>query len=55
MLWILLLLLILVVFGFGFTTQILWWAAAVLLICWIVGFTQRGHGGGSRRSGRSHR
>ncbi|MDQ0948637.1 hypothetical protein QFZ24_002560 [Streptomyces phaeochromogenes] len=51
MLWILLLLLILVVFGFGFTMQTLWWVAAVLLVCWIVGFAMRGRGGG-RRGGR---
>ncbi|MEI5097732.1 hypothetical protein RB200_02505 [Streptomyces sp. PmtG] len=43
--WILLLLLILVIFGFGFTTQILWYVAAALLVLWLVGFVKRGRGG----------
>ncbi|MDV9168844.1 hydrophobic protein [Streptomyces sp. W16] len=53
-LWILLFLLILVVFGFGFTTQALWWVAAVLLGVWIFGFARRGRGRGRRRGGRRY-
>ncbi|OOV24895.1 hypothetical protein SM007_28350 [Streptomyces avermitilis] len=33
--------------------QALWWAAAVLLVVWIVGFAMRGRGGGGR--GLKHR
>ena len=50
--WILLLLLILVIFGFGFTTQILWYVAAVLLAVWLIGFVMRGRSGG-RSGGRN--
>ncbi|WP_405972842.1 hydrophobic protein [Streptomyces sp. NBC_00988] len=53
-LWILLFLLILVVFGLGFTTQALWWVAAVLLVVWIFSFARRGRGGGRRRGGRRY-
>lgn len=38
--WILLLLLALVLFWFGFTTHMLWIAAAVLLVVWVVGFSR---------------
>ncbi|TQJ86028.1 hydrophobic protein [Streptomyces sp. SLBN-31] len=48
-LWILLLLLILVVFGFGFIMHLLWWAAVVLLVVWIVGFVMRGRRGARHR------
>jgi hypothetical protein len=50
MLLILALLLVLVFFGAGFAVHILWIAAAVLLVLWLVGFVLgRGEGAGSHR------
>ncbi|MDT0447712.1 hydrophobic protein [Streptomyces hesseae] len=48
---IVLLLLALVLFGFGFAMHLLWIAAAVVLIVWILGFARhrRGRQGGGRR------
>ncbi|MEV8093118.1 hydrophobic protein [Kitasatospora sp. NPDC085879] len=42
----LVLLLILVLFGAGFAVNVLWWAAIVLLIVWVVGFFARSGSGG---------
>ncbi|MEU2870578.1 hydrophobic protein [Streptomyces olivoreticuli] len=60
--WIALLLPILILFGFGFVAHLLWIAAAVVLIIWILGFGRhsRSHGGlvgrnRHRRHGRAHR
>ena len=38
----LLLLLIAILFGVGFTAHLLWVAAVVLLIVWLIGFVARG-------------
>ncbi|ARZ72461.1 hydrophobic protein [Streptomyces sp. HU2014] len=52
-----LLLLALVLFGFGFVVPLLWIAAAVVLIVWILGFARhrRGHRGRGRRYAGSRR
>jgi hypothetical protein len=50
MLLVLALLLVLIFFGAGFAVHILWIAAAVLLVLWLVGFVLgRGEGAGSHR------
>jgi hypothetical protein len=50
MLLILALLLVLIFFGAGFAVHVLWIAAAVLLVLWLVGFVLgRGEGAGSHR------
>jgi hypothetical protein len=50
MLLILALLLVLILFGAGFAVHLLWIAAAVLLILWLVGFAVgRGENAGSHR------
>ncbi|MGX8904263.1 hydrophobic protein [Streptomyces netropsis] len=51
-----LLLLALALFGFGFVMPLLWIAAAVVLIVWILGFARhrRGRRGGRRYAG-NHR
>jgi lysylphosphatidylglycerol synthetase-like protein (DUF2156 family) len=50
MLLVLALLLVLIVFGAGFAVHLLWIAALVLLVLWIVGFAiGRGEGAGSHR------
>ncbi len=50
MVLILALLLVLVLFGAGFAVHLLWIAAAVLLVLWLVGFViGRGEGAGSHR------
>jgi len=47
---ILALLLVLILFGAGFAVHLLWVAAAVLLLLWVVGFAiGRGEGAGSHR------
>jgi hypothetical protein len=47
---ILALLLVLILFGAGFALHLLWIAAAVLLVLWLVGFAVgRGEGAGSHR------
>ena len=47
---ILALLLVLVLFGAGFAVHLLWIAAAVFLVLWLVGFAiGRGEGAGSHR------
>jgi lysylphosphatidylglycerol synthetase-like protein (DUF2156 family) len=44
------LLLVLILFGAGFAVHMLWIAAAVLLVLWLVGFAMgRGEGAGSHR------
>jgi hypothetical protein len=44
------LLLVLIFFGAGFALHILWIAAAILLVLWLVGFViGRGEGAGSHR------
>ncbi|MET9413250.1 hydrophobic protein [Streptomyces klenkii] len=50
---IVLLLLALVLLGFGFVVHLLWIAAAVVLIVWILGFARHRHGrsGGRRYAG----
>ncbi|TJZ99802.1 DUF5670 family protein [Actinacidiphila oryziradicis] len=50
-LWILLLLLVLVLFGVGFSVHLLWIAAVVLLILWLLGFMRHGRSNSGRRSG----
>jgi hypothetical protein len=43
-------LLVLILFGAGFAVHLLWIAAAVLLVLWLVGFALgRGEGAGSHR------
>lgn len=50
MVLILALLLVLVLFGTGFAVHLLWVAAAVFLVLWLVGFAiGRGEGAGSHR------
>ena len=50
MVLILALLLVLILFGAGFAVHLLWIAAAVLLVLWLVGFVVgRGEGAGSHR------
>jgi hypothetical protein len=50
MLLILALLLVLILFGAGFAVHLLWIAASVLLILWLVGFAVgRGENAGSHR------
>jgi hypothetical protein len=52
MLLILALLLVLILFGAGFAVHLLWIAAVVLLVFWIVGFAiGRGEGAGSSIAG----
>ncbi|MFC5143494.1 hydrophobic protein [Streptomyces aureoversilis] len=51
MILIALLLLALVLFGFGFVVPLLWIAAAVVLIVWILGFARHRRG----RQGSGHR
>lgn len=47
---ILALLLVLILFGAGFAVHLLWIAAAIFLVIWIVGFAiGRGEGAGSHR------
>jgi hypothetical protein len=47
---ILALLLVLILFGAGFAVHLLWIAAAIILVVWIVGFALgRGEGAGSHR------
>jgi len=48
--WILLLLLLLVLFGAGFAVHLLWIAAVVLLVLWVLGFLRHGRSSGGRRS-----
>ncbi|MFV8132788.1 hydrophobic protein [Streptomyces syringium] len=52
-----LLLLALALFGFGLVMPLLWIAAAVVLIVWILGFARhrRGRQGGGRRYAGNHR
>ncbi|MFI1252768.1 hydrophobic protein [Streptomyces netropsis] len=52
--WTVLLLLALLLFGFGFTMHVLWFAAALVLIVWIVGFGRRTRSRGGFRYGHSH-
>ncbi|MCT9092361.1 hydrophobic protein [Streptomyces sp. ASQP_92] len=54
LLWIVLIVLVLTLFGFGFSLHLLWYAAAVLLVLWAVGFFMRGRMGSGRSAG-SHR
>ena len=50
MLLILALLLVLILFGAGFAVHLLWIAAAIFLVVWIVGFAiGRGEGAGAHR------
>jgi hypothetical protein len=50
MLLILALLLVLILFGAGFAVHLLWIAAVVLLVLWIVGFAiGRGEGAGAHK------
>jgi hypothetical protein len=50
MLLVLALLLVLIFFGAGFAVHILWIAAVVLLVLWLVGFAMgRGESAGSHR------
>ena len=50
MVLILALLLVLILFGAGFAVHLLWIAAAVLLVLWLVGFAiGRGEGAGGHR------
>jgi hypothetical protein len=50
MLLVLALLLVLIFFGAGFAVHILWIAAVVLLVLWLVGFAMgRGENAGSHR------
>ena len=50
MLLILALLLVLILFGAGFAVHLLWIAAVVLLVLWLVGFAVgRGEGAGRHR------
>ena len=50
MVLILALLLVLILFGAGFVVHLLWIAAAVFLVLWLVGFAiGRGEGAGSHR------
>jgi hypothetical protein len=50
MLLLLALLLVLIFFGAGFAVHVLWIAALVLLVLWIVGFAMgRGENAGSHR------
>jgi hypothetical protein len=50
MVLVLALLLVLVLFGAGFALHLLWIAAAVFLVLWLVGFAiGRGEGAGSHR------
>jgi hypothetical protein len=50
MVLVLALLLVLILFGAGFAVHLLWIAAAVLLVLWLVGFAiGRGEGAGSHR------
>jgi hypothetical protein len=50
MLLVLALLLVLIFFGAGFAVHLLWIAAVVLLVLWVVGFAiGRGEGAGSHR------
>ena len=50
MVLILALLLVLILFGAGFAVHLLWIAAAIFLVVWIVGFALgRGEGAGSHR------
>jgi hypothetical protein len=47
---ILALILVLILFGAGFAVHLLWIAAAVFLVLWLVGFAiGRGEGAGSHR------
>ena len=42
--------LVLVVFGFGFVAHLLWFAAMVMLVLWLIGLVLgRGEGGGRHR------
>jgi hypothetical protein len=38
----LVLLLVLVLFGAGFAIKLLWWAAVILLVLWLVGLVAHG-------------
>ena len=50
MVLVLALLLVLIFFGAGFAVHLLWIAAVVLLVLWVVGFAiGRGEGAGSHR------
>jgi hypothetical protein len=50
MLLILALLLVLILFGAGFAVHLLWIAAVVLLVLWIIGFAiGRGEGAGAHK------
>lgn len=60
--WIALLLLALILFGFGFVAHLLWIAAAVVLIVWILGIGRHSRSRGGfvgrdrhRRHGRARR
>ncbi|MEU8927074.1 hydrophobic protein [Kitasatospora sp. NPDC048545] len=45
----LVLLLALVLFGAGFAVKILWWAAVLVLVIWLLGFIARGSGASGNR------
>jgi len=50
MVLILALILVLILFGAGFAVHLLWIAAAIFLVVWLVGFAiGRGEGAGSHR------
>ncbi len=50
MVLVLALLLVLILFGAGFAVHLLWIAAAIFLVLWVVGFAiGRGEGAGSHR------
>jgi len=54
MLLVLALLLVLILFGAGFAVHLLWIAAVVLLVLWVVGFAiGRGEGAAARSIGGS--
>ncbi|MFD8706560.1 hydrophobic protein [Kitasatospora sp. NPDC059648] len=38
----LVLLLALILFGAGFALKVLWWAAVIVLVVWLLGFIARG-------------
>ncbi|MCB8907680.1 MULTISPECIES: hydrophobic protein [unclassified Streptomyces] len=45
----LVLLLVLILFGAGFALNVLWWAALVVLVLWLIGFVARPKGSSGRR------
>ncbi|MET9726002.1 hydrophobic protein [Streptomyces zaomyceticus] len=42
------LLLVLILFGAGFALNVLWWAAVVVLVLWLIGFVARPKGSSGR-------